>query len=420
MKTSEIDYLNFDVLIESSETGAYPVRIQSPGGEPGGTFVFPNIKSRLQSVQSEMTRQRTRALTPGNKNTGIDSRSFGESLFSALFHDNILTAYRLSREKARHVDKGLRLRLKTDVPELAALPWELLYDNVEGDYVALSSRTPVLRYLELDRPPPPVPVAKPLRILGMIALPDDVAHLDAADERRRIEQELVRLVESGQVIINWVEGQTWRDLQRTIRNEPWNVFHFIGHGSGEIEGGSVIFADESGSSTPLPATEFARLLAAQPALGLVLLNSCEGAQEIDDKTLGSSAATLVRRGLPAVIAMQQEVSDRGAITLARDFYAALADGLPVEAALAEARTAASLEAPDTHEWATPVLHMRAKDGCLFDLQGEAAGEYRKPASDGPQAADDDEFPEIPGGNSKIWIIGIVLAIAAYLVVLFFM
>ena len=65
--------------------------------------------------------------------------------------------------------------------------------------------------------------------------------------------------------------------------------------------------------------------------------------------------------------MQFEVSDMAAITLATEFYGALADGYPIEAAMAEARKAIFNAGNDT-EWATPVLYLRATDGRLFDLQ----------------------------------------------------
>jgi len=67
-----------------------------------------------------------------------------------------------------------------------------------------------------------------------------------------------------------------------------------------------------------------------------------------------------------------------------------------------------------------VLHMRASDGYLFDLQG--------PAQTGAQPRDnvtlpadaEEDFPEIPGTSSKGWVFAlsaIGLAIAIYVVVL---
>ncbi|MGB4804374.1 MAG: CHAT domain-containing protein, partial [Anaerolineae bacterium] len=78
------------------------------------------------------------------------------------------------------------------------------------------------------------------------------------------------------------------------------------------------------------------------------------------------AQTLVREGVPAAVAMQAEISDTGAIELARTFYTALAAGRPVDAALTQARVA--LSAADSPEWAIPVLFSRSPDNRLFDIR----------------------------------------------------
>jgi hypothetical protein len=111
-------------------------------------------------------------------------------------------------------------------------------------------------------------------------------------------------------------------------------------------------------------------------LRLVLLNSCEGARGSQRDIFSSTASILVRRGIPAVLAMQYEITDRAAIEFARAFYGALADGLPVDAAVAEARVAVSLGMTNTVEWGTPVLYMRSPDGVLFQVQ-EAASRREK-------------------------------------------
>jgi hypothetical protein len=75
--------------------------------------------------------------------------------------------------------------------------------------------------------------------------------------------------------------------------------------------------------------------------------------------------------LPAVVATQAPLPDESAVRFGRNFYAALADGLPVDAAVAEGRKAVSLAAgvgrPD---WAMPVLYLRAPDGVLWDFGAE--------------------------------------------------
>lgn len=58
-----------------------------------------------------------------------------------------------------------------------------------------------------------------------------------------------------------------------------------------------------------------------------------------------------------VSAIQAEISDTAALEFTRTFYRALA----------EARTAIWISIPNTLEWGTPVLYLRAPDGVLFDM-----------------------------------------------------
>jgi hypothetical protein len=68
-----------------------------------------------------------------------------------------------------------------------------------------------------------------------------------------------------------------------------------------------------------------------------------------------------------VVAMQYEITDKAAIEFSRDFYEAVADGLPVDAAVTEALAAVSVDS--MLEWGTPVLYMRSPDRRLFDVSG---------------------------------------------------
>jgi CHAT domain-containing protein len=150
---------------------------------------------------------------------------------------------------------------------------------------------------------------------------------------------------------------------------PWHIFHFIGHGGfdHDTDEGLIALKDDEGRAQILSATHLGRLLADHRTLRLVVLNSCEGARGSEKDIFSSTAAILVRRGVPAVLAMQYEITDRAAIELSRAFYEALADSLPVDMAVSEARKAISLGVVNTVEWGTPVLYMRSPNGVLFDL-----------------------------------------------------
>ena len=128
-------------------------------------------------------------------------------------------------------------------------------------------------------------------------------------------------------------------------------------------------ADEEGMTARLTATKLGRLLAGHQTLRLALLNACEGARGSQHDILSSTAATLARRYIPAVLAMQYEITDEAAIEFACTFYRALAHGMPIDTAVVEARIALSLAAVHTVEWGTPVLYMRSyHNGILFNLE----------------------------------------------------
>jgi tetratricopeptide (TPR) repeat protein len=69
--------------------------------------------------------------------------------------------------------------------------------------------------------------------------------------------------------------------------------------------------------------------------------------------------------LPAVIAMQGEISDAAAIIFSRTFYQQLAAGEPIDAAVTEGRRAILSEGRGSLEWAIPVLFMRTPTGELY-------------------------------------------------------
>jgi hypothetical protein len=370
---SHWEYLDFDLEIgEEREPRKYPVSVRSSEGEAQEEMRFPfdewELKDKLKDVEVALLRsggKRRRIGTPEEQAI----QGFGRALFEALLVGDVGTHYRVSWREARRQNKGLRIKLRVRPSELSALPWEFLYDP-KRDYLSLSSRTPLVRYPEVTQPIERLTVMPPLRILGMVASPQGLPQLDENHEKRLVEEAVRRLQARGLVELTWLEGQTWRDLQRSMRGGPWHIFHFIGHGGfdPETEEGALALSNEEGRTHLLGATDLALLLDDHYFLRLAFLNSCEGAKGSPRDAFSSTAATLVRSGIPAVVAMQYEITDRAAIEFSRSFYEALADGLPVDAVVAEARTA--IKMGSALEWGTPVLYMRSEDGLIFDIPPE--------------------------------------------------
>ena len=169
-----------------------------------------------------------------------------------------------------------------------------------------------MRYPDVPHPIERLTVAPPLRILGMVASPQGLPQLDVGHERRLVEEAVRGLQARSLVELVWLEGQTWRDLQRAMRHGPWHVFHFIGHGGfdPETEERAIALSGDEGRKHLLGASDLALLLDDHYYLRLVFLNSCEGARGSPRDPFSSTAANLVRSGIPAVVAMQYEITDR--------------------------------------------------------------------------------------------------------------
>ena len=370
-----MEYLDFELEIGPGEIGEYPVRvIRSPAGEVSVTMRFPfdgpTLINRLQALEIALLRSSgTRRRTATSEEQLV--QQFGRELYDSVLDGDVKTLFDVSKREAFEQDFGLRVKLRIQAPDLAVIPWEYLYDSREGEYLALARGTPVVRYLELPQPIKPLAVTPPLHILGMVASPRDQDLLDTDRERKRLETALKPLQDEGRISLNWIEGETWRDLQRAMRSGEWHIFHFIGHGAYEDERheGFVALSDDGGRTHLLSAAHLGRLLDDHHPLRLAVLNSCEGARGGAHDVLSSTAAVLMRRGVPAVVAMQYEITDRAAIEFTRAFYEAIADGQPVDGAVGEARIAVSLALDKTLEWGVPVLYMHAPDGRIFDVQG---------------------------------------------------
>lgn len=367
-----MEYDNFEIEIDPVAGLEYEVSVRSPAGEARQTMHFPYdklaLESRLKDLQIALLRS-------GGKRRRMVSReeravqSFGLDLFNALIANEVRSRYDTSQNLVGQNDRGLRLILRIQDATLAALPWEFMYDSRKGEYVSLSRNTPIVRYPEHPHPVQALRVKPPLNILCMAVSPDDLDRLDIDREKHRLEDAVKGLDRF--VTLTWLENNTWQHLQETMRRGPWHIFHFIGHGAfnERMEEGTVALADETGRAFELSATKLARLLDHRH-LKLVVLNACESGRASAGDIFSSTASILVRSGIPAVLAMQYEITDSAAIEFSRSFYGAVAQGFPLEAAVVEARKAISIAVNNSVEWGTPVLFLRSADGRLFDVNLE--------------------------------------------------
>ncbi|MDA0243879.1 MAG: CHAT domain-containing protein [Chloroflexi bacterium] len=362
-----LDYLDFELEVRSLGGREYQLVAESlTAGKAREQATFPLDTLQLENSLLKLHVALARSDNRGRKILSKEEQSvqdFGIQLFNFLFPKSIFALYERSLTEAQRQNKGLRLKLHLTDSDLAHLPWEFLHHQ---DYLCLAHETPLVRYVELARIEPLLSVSAPLRVLGVIGPDYGPYTLDMAREKERIGRALDDLQEEGLLELHWLAQPTWRDLARELRRRSWHIFHFIGHGGFDEtrDEGYLLLGDDSRQVRRFYATELGRLLSQHRPLRLVLLNACEGAKGGHD-LFSSTAHILMAKGLPAVLAMQYEITDKAAIEFARTFYETIAEGWPVDRAVSEARLAMSFAFTNTVEWGVPVLFMRSPDGVLF-------------------------------------------------------
>ena len=298
-----------------------------------------------------------------------DAETVGAALADALLTGPIGEGYAAARAAASRTGHGVRLSLSlAGAPALLSVPWEFLYQRPR--FLASQRQSPVVRLLDTGVATDAVVIDSAVRILGVVASPADLTPLDVAKERAGVEQAVATMRELGRVELDWLEPATPKRLRETLRDGSYHVLHYIGHSAFTDAGDGVVFLeDDDGSSRAVDETLLANLLSDQDRLRLVVLNSCEGARTTISDPYAGVATTLVGLGVPAVVAMQFEISDTAAIVFGTELYVNLIGRqTPIDAAIAEARKAVYSEV-DPIEWATPVLFLRDPDVQLFDFAG---------------------------------------------------
>lgn len=170
VRESMRDLADFEVWIGSSasQSPVFPVQVyRSPAGPAKGTMSLDVHTDEFRTILAHVC----------ESSPDLDLRkAFGEQLFTTLFTAGpVRDAWYQSRGRIDGANvQGLRLLLWIDVPELAILPWELLWD---GEFLATATDLTVARYLPV-REPPACLGQQQLRILIVVESPDNVPPID--------------------------------------------------------------------------------------------------------------------------------------------------------------------------------------------------------------------------------------------------
>jgi len=250
-----------------------------------------------------------------------NAREFGNRLFETFFASGNMFRRSWAEAQSRNLQLPIYLHLG-DAMELDEVPWELLYDEDQGGFLVLNSKTPIVRFLNTVPQVQPLFVP-PLRILVVVSEPENLPPSSVASASTRAIFD--ELVEHGDAAVEYIEHATSESLRA---KSGFHIFHFEGHSRNWA--GDWLFTGADAKATPLRAEQLPSTSRSEPLLQLVAL-----AVDLYPPSIGP--ASLLQRGIPAVVVSSFILSAPARILFWRGFYRAIADGYALDEATHRAR-----------------------------------------------------------------------------------
>jgi hypothetical protein len=329
----------------------------------------------------------------------LDPQAYGLLLGQSLLADPAVKAeLGKAYSSAQSSDVPLRLRLKIEpsATELHSLRWETLRDPDTSAPLLTGERLLFSRHLSsYDWQPVRLRPRGELKALVVIANPSDIGGFQV--ERRPYgipdqsgagmpartvrlepvdvpgEEERAR-ASLADIRIDVLASGGMATLTRLVeRLRPgYDILYLICHGA-LMEGEPWLYLeDESGRTAPTPGSQLVSAVSdLQQRPRLVVLASCQSggpdSSASDEGVLAAIGPRLAAAGVPAVLAMQGNVTMATAARFLPAFFAQLAAHGQIDRAVAAARFGVA-ERPDS--W-MPVLFMRHKSGRIWSAPGVA-------------------------------------------------
>ncbi|RIK25013.1 MAG: hypothetical protein DCC52_11770 [Chloroflexi bacterium] len=374
------DYADLELILTRWDKESYRVelRYSQPGSEADTRLDAP-ATARLDRVA-------LRALE-------LQPDAYGKALGASLFGDaQIKTMFAQARASAQAQNLDLRLRLSIDptAAELHELHWETLRDPSDNSSLVTSERILFTRYLAAqDFRPVKIKPQKDLRALVFISNPtnlgdlDGFAPIDAAGELERAQKAL------GNLTVTTLAPHEFATLNRLVEKlrDDIDILYLVAHGAAGATESVIFLQDDTGKLHDVAASALVtRLNELQDPPRLVVLAACQSANMAaatdNDRALASLGPRLASAGVPAVIAMQGNITMQTVAQFMPVFFRELSRDGQIDRAMAAARAAVR----DNADAWMPVLFLRLRSA----LAARWAKKYSFPLA--PYAAED--LPEV--------------------------
>jgi len=304
-----------------------------------------------------------------------DPDKYGEKLAELFFADpGVQTAFNQALASAQSLDLSLRVRLLIgpSAPELQSVHWETIRNPQDNTPLCTNENVIFSRYLSsLDWRPVRLRPKGDLSALVMVANPSDLQeyNLAAVDVEGEIERARIGLGDVKMSILpetGMDEHATLDSLFSHLRDRETDILYLVGHGAMVSDEPWLWLEDQDGkvarTSGSLLITRMKEL---QKRPRLVVLASCQSAGKYAGEALQALGPRLAEAGIPAVVAMQGNISMQTVEKFMPVFFEELRRDGQIDRAIAVARGSVR----DRHDYWMPVLFTRLKSGRIWYVPG---------------------------------------------------
>ena len=402
-----MDCPDLELTLHRRDAGSYAIdlRLMDPASEADRRI------SGTAAVHFDDTALRQTAQDPAAYGTQLANGIFAEEAVRTFFSEALAAA------QANNASLSMRLAIGPSAPELHSLRWETLRLPSGNAPLLTGENLRFSRYLSsLDWRPVRLRPQADLRALVAVASPSNAAKWQLAEVKTEDELAAARAGLGNIAITDLAtHGQVTMNNVAAALRDGCDILYLVAHGTLVDGEPQILLEQEDGTGQWTAGRELVtRINELQERPRLVVLVSCQsagtGAEPTtqDDGALAGLGPRLAEVGVPAVIAMQGNLSMKTAGTFMSTFFCELRRDGQVDRAMAVARGAVR----DRPDWWMPVLYMRLRSGRIGYSPGFGVGLEMKKWPALVRNIQAGRCTPIIGPDASEWLLGTRREIAA--------
>lgn len=284
---------------------------------------------------------------------------FGDALFAFALRDDLQELVQLLPASE------CRILILSNQARIQSLPWEYLRFPQRPPGHAVRERS-VVRIVPTRgrRAPEPKKLGEEVRVLFVSAAPRDQNEVDFESVRGAIQRAFQAYMPE-RFTLEVIDGATRSALRKAVAEKSFDILHFSGHGRVDEKGqGRLLLVNrKTGKTDELPSDELSTLLSGRE-IRLVVLSACETSTGNFADDFAVTAESLVRSGIPAVVANQLPVSNGAMASFVGPLYTELLRSGDIDRAVVEGRIALDVDL-QSFEWGIPTLYRHYSASALY-------------------------------------------------------